>query len=183
MAKAYRIGRLSETGALPCLARRAGPGVGGVGEVGPDTQLCHESQAPKGRVRATLRRASKRWTSSSRSAQVARGRGVLGPREPACPVGDAPGFVSTGSARDRESAAYSGVAGETHWIDLSVTSPSGADSLNRESVIGGTIRNRCPAPPGLLEVQGALDERKLTQLSAADHSARESMKDAAKCVN
>ena len=130
-----------------------------------------------------LRRASKRWTSSSRSAQVARGRGVLGPREPACPVGDAPGFVSTGSARDRESAAYSGVAGETHWIDLSVTSPSGADSLNRESVIGGTIRNRCPAPPGLLEVQGALDERKLTQLSAADHSARESMKDAAKCVN
>ena len=94
-----------------------------------------------------------------------------------------PGFVSTDPARDRESAAYSGDAGETHWIDLSVTSPSGADSLNRESVIGGTIRNRCPAPPGLLEVQGALDERKLTQLSAADHSARESMKDAAKCVN
>ena len=44
---------------------------------------------------------------SSRT-QVARGRGVLGPREPACPVGDVPGFVSTGPARDCESAAHSG---------------------------------------------------------------------------
>ena len=71
-------------------------------------------QAHTGRVRATLRRASKRWTSFSRSAQVARGRGVLGPRKPACPVGDVPGFASTGPARDRESAAHSGDGGETH---------------------------------------------------------------------
>ena len=51
----------------------------------------------------------------------------------------------------------------------------------RTRALGGTRRNRCPAPPGV--VQGASNERKLTQLSAADHSARESMKDAAKCVN
>ena len=140
-------------------------------------------QAHTGRVRATLRRASKRWTSFSRSAQVARARGVLGPRKPACPVGDVPGFASTGPARDRESAAHSGDGGETHWIDLSATSPPGADSLQGEDAPGGTRRNRCPAPLGLLEVQGALNKRKLTQLSAADHSARESMKDAAKCVN
>ena len=45
----------------------------------------------------------------------------------ACPVGDVPGFASTSPARDRESAAYSGDAGETYWIDLSATSPSGAE--------------------------------------------------------
>ena len=98
---ARRIGRLSGTGAPPCLARRAGPGVGGVGEVGPDTQLCHESQAPKGRVRATLRRASKRWTSSSRSAQVARAARGFGPTAPACPVGDVPGFDASRSSLGR----------------------------------------------------------------------------------
>ena len=39
----------------------------------------------------------------------------------------------------------------------------------------GALETRCPPQ---------LDsERRITQLSAADHSARESMKDAAKCVN
>ena len=111
------------------------------------------------------------------------GYGVLGPRKPACPVGDVPGFASTGPARDRESAAHSGDASKTHWIGLSATSPSDAETLQGEDASGGICRNRCPAPLGPLEVQGALNERKLTQLSAADHSARESMKDAAKCVN
>ena len=142
-------------------------------------------QAHTGRVRATLRRASKRWTSFSRSAQVARGRGVLGPREPACPVGDVPGFVSTGPARDRESAAYSGDAGETPIGSICrrrfARARAEPPAKGRTRARGGTRRNRCPAPPGV--VQGASNERKLTQLSAADHSARESMKDAAKCVN
>ena len=79
--------------------------------------------------------------------------------------------------------ASSQLAGKTHWIDLSATSPSDAESLQGEDASCGICRNRCPAPLGPLEVQGALNERKLTQLSAADHSARESMKDAAKCVN
>ena len=91
-------------------------------------------------------------------AQVARGRGVLGSRKPACQVGDVPGFVSTSPARDRESAAHSGDAGETHRIDLSATSPSGADSLQGEDASGGTRCNRCPAPPGLLEVQETRNE-------------------------
>ena len=121
---------------------------------------------------------------SSRT-QVARGRGVLGPREPACPVGDVPGFVSTGPARDRESAAYSGDAGETPIGSICrrrfARARAEPPAKGRTRARGGTRRNRCPAPPGV--VQGASNERKLTQLSAADHSARESMKDAAKCVN
>ena len=100
-------------------------------------------------------------------AQVVWECGVLGPCKPACPVGDVPGFVSTGPARDRESAAHSGDAGETHWIDLSATSPSGAESLQGEDASGGTGRNRCPAPPGLLEVQGALRAR---ERNVADRS-------------
>ena len=91
-------------------------------------------------------------------AQVARGRGVLGPRKPVCPVGDVPGFASTGPARDCESAAHSGDASKTHWIDLSATSPSGAETLQGEDASGGICRNRCPAPLGPLEVQGALNE-------------------------
>ena len=91
-------------------------------------------------------------------AQVARGRGVLGPRKPVCPVGDVPGFASTGPARDCESAAHSGDASKTHWIDLSATSPSDAETLQGEDASGGICRNRCPAPLGPLEVQGALNE-------------------------
>ena len=45
-------------------------------------------------------------------------------------------------------------AGDTHWIDLSATSPSDVESLQGENVSGGTLRNRCPAPLGPLEVQG-----------------------------
>ena len=82
-------------------------------------------------------------------AQVARGRGVLGSRKPACQVGDVPGFVSTSPARDRESAAHSGDAGETHWIDMTATSPPGAEP----SAKGRT----CSAGPAVIGARLPLD--------------------------
>ena len=47
-----------------------------------------------------------------------------------------------------------------HWIDLSAMSRSRAQSplQRRGRARGGTRRNRCPAPPGV--VQGASNERK-----------------------
>ena len=71
--------------------------------------------------------SSETANSSLNQLWFTRERVVLGPHKPACPVGDVPGFASTSPARDRESAAYSGDAGETYWIDLSATSPSGAE--------------------------------------------------------
>ena len=118
-----RIGRLSGTGAPPGLAWRVnGPGVGvGVGEVDPAINYAENCQAP-GRVRATLRRASKRWTSSSRSALVApvRGTSVLARRR----------VRSAACRASTQVAAYSGVGDETHWIDLSeLYRPGLRDSL------------------------------------------------------
>ena len=64
--------------------------------------------------------SSETANSSLNQLWFTRERVVLGPHKPACPVGDVPGFASTGPVRDRESAAHSGDGGETHWIDLSV---------------------------------------------------------------
>ena len=110
--KLVKNGRLSGTGAPPSLAWRVnGPGVGvGVGEVDPAINYAENCQA-LGRVPATLRRASKRWTSSSRSALVAPARGTSVP---------ARWRVRSATCRaSTQVAAYSGVADETHWIDLS----------------------------------------------------------------
>ena len=63
--------------------------------------------------------SSETANSSLNQLWFTRERVVLGPHKPACPVGDVPGFASTGTARDRESAAYSGDAGEIKVVLVS----------------------------------------------------------------
>ena len=126
--KLFRIGRLSGTGAPPCLAWRAGLEVGRVGEVGPRVccgaspmlharALFATTAKLLGRVRAMLRRASKRWTSSSRSALVAWVRGT--------PVPAGPRVRSATCRASTRVAAHSGVADETP-LDRSVGGSEGA---------------------------------------------------------
>ena len=67
----------------------------------------------------------------------------------ACPAGNVPGFASIGPARDCESAAHSGDAGKTHWIDVTAMSPPGAEPSAKG--------RKCAAGPAVIGARLPLD--------------------------
>ena len=66
-------------------------------------------------------------------------------------VGAVTGFASNGSLeeKDRKSAAYSGGAGKTHWIDVTAMSPPGAEPSAKG--------RKCAAGPAVIGARLPLD--------------------------